>query len=169
MVKEVRLPTMEDINEWVSYDKETGVFTWKKDKPRRFKSGDRAGVVNGVGYEWMSIPCCRRLYSHRIAWFIANNQWPDGDIDHINGEKLDNRLCNLRVATRSQNNQNRYKKSANKSTDMIGVSKRSDYDAYDARIHVNGKQKCLGTFKTAHDARKAYLAAKEKLHEYLPT
>ncbi len=169
MVKEVRLPTQLDINEWLEYNKDTGVFLWKKDRKNRFNAGDTAGVVNGVGYVWMSIPMCRRMYAHRIAWFIENNQWPSGDVDHINGDKIDNRLCNLRHATRSQNNQNRYKKSANKSTDMIGVSKRSDYDGYDARISVNGKQKCLGTFKTPIEARKAYLAAKEKLHEYRPT
>jgi hypothetical protein len=169
MSKEKALPTIEQINDWLDYNRETGVFTWKKSRGKRFTAGDVAGKLSHQGYLQSTVPGCERASNHRLAYFIVYGVWPSGDVDHINGNGLDNRICNLRMATRSQNNQNRYKKSANKSTDMIGVSKRSDYDAYDARICVNGKQKCLGTFKTALEARKAYVAAKEKLHEYLPT
>jgi hypothetical protein len=166
MDKDKALPTIEQINEWLDYNRETGVFTWKKNRGKRFAAGDVAGLLSHQGYLQSTVPNCQRVANHRLAHFIVYGEWPKGDVDHINGIGTDNRIANLRAATRSQNNQNRYRKSANKSTDLIGVSKRSDYEAYDARIAVNGKQKCLGTFKTAQEARQAYLAAKQKLHEF---
>jgi hypothetical protein len=166
MDKDKALPTIEQINEWLDYNRETGVFTWKKSRGKRFAAGDVAGLLSHQGYLQSTVPNCQRVANHRIAHFIVYGEWPKGDVDHINGIGTDNRIANLRAATRSQNNQNRYRKSANKSTDLIGVSKRSDYEAYDARITVNGKQKCLGAFKTAQEARQAYLAAKQKLHEF---
>lgn len=169
MLTKKQFPTIEQINEWVFYNKETGVFTWKKSRGKRFDAGDVAGRLSHQGYLQLTIPLCERVANHRIAWFIENGAWHKGDIDHINGIGTDNRISNLRAASRSQNNQNRRKKSPNKSTGFIGVSKRSDYDGYDARIAVNGKQKCLGTYRTAEEAHKAYLMAKEKLHEYRPT
>lgn len=167
--KEKALPTIEQINEWLDYNRETGVFNWKKSRGKRFTAGDVAGKLSHQGYLQLTIPWCERVGNHRLAMFIEHGEWPKGDVDHINGNGLDNRIVNLRVATRSQNNQNRWKKSPNKSTGLIGVSKRSDYDGYDARICVNRKQKCLGTYRTPEEAHKAYLMAKEKLHEYRPT
>lgn len=160
--------TKEFIDSWIEYSPTTGVFTWKQSNGRFWNAGDIAGCKHSAGYINISFPKSNQVLAHRLAWFIVHNEWPSNDIDHIDGNRKNNAISNLRHVNRSLNNQNRYKKSVNKSTDMIGVSKRSDYCAYDARISVNGKQKCLGTFKTPEEARAAYMAAKETLHELQP-
>ena len=85
------------------------------------------------------------------------------DTDHINGIKTDNRRCNLRVCTRSENSSNRGASSNNK-TRLKGVSKNSDLETFRAEITVNGKKIYLGSFRTPEEAHIAYIAASKKYH-----
>jgi len=92
---------------------------------------------------------------------------PENEIDHINGIRNDNRICNLREATKSENAQNQRKApSHNKSTGLIGASFDKRYKKFESKIHINGKSKFLGYFKTAIEAHNAYLTEKRLIHPF---
>ena len=148
----------------LSYDPETGLFIWKIDPPRgKSHKGCVAGSVAGNGYRQIKIS--GKVYAqHRLAFLYVYGRVPIDEIDHINGNKQDNRIVNLREASSSLNKQNRHIPSSNNFSGILGASldKRRGY--YVANISVDGKQKYLGSFKTAEDANKAYIDAKRIFH-----
>lgn len=102
--------------EWIDYDPETGVFTWRKGRGLK---GRTCGSVKADGY--FVIKFRGKTYpAGRLAWFYMNGEWPPETIDHINRDPLDNRYCNLRPATRLQQTGNR-KGRSNGSTYMLPV------------------------------------------------
>lgn len=148
--------TLDQINAALSYDKETGGFTWIKPTGRRAKPGDVAGSVWPSGYLAIGV-CGQRILAHRLAWFIETGEWPKFDIDHINGNPLDNRIANLRPASRSQNMANTPKRASNTSG-VKGVHWSSRSRRWIARVMKDGKQIHLGAFTDISDAAKAYAA-----------
>lgn len=119
---------------------------------------------NRDGYLQMSV-CGQVCVGHRLAWFYVHSEWPEV-IDHINGDRADNRLANLREVTQAQNCQNiRAPKSHNK-VGFLGVSWDSERGKYTAGIKAGGKRKALGRFDTPEEAHSAYLAAKRALHSH---
>lgn len=154
------------LHELLDYNPTTGVFTWRV-RRHRVKPGDVAGVLDGRGYQ--SIQVCGKSYrAHRLAWFYVYGTWPDGQIDHRNGCRSDNRLSNLRVCTNAENGQNRGL-NKNNTSGYIGVSFDRRNVGWQAHIRVNGKRHNLGLFKDKEEAAAAYVAAKAKLHPYQPT
>src|SRR5688572_7616140 len=104
----------------LDYDTDTGIFRWKRCVARRIKPGDVAGYRDSDGYvnlKWHG----RQYRLHRLAWFYTYGRWPEGEIDHVNMLRDDNRLCNLREATQSQNAGNR-RAYANNTSGYKGVS-----------------------------------------------
>ncbi len=97
--------TAERLRELLTYDPETGHFRWVFTKGCR-AGGQIAGTVRRDGYLCIAVDG-RKHKAHRLAWFYMHGRWPHPEIDHINRSKLDNRLCNLREATRVENNANR--------------------------------------------------------------
>lgn len=93
--------------------------------------------------------------SHRIAWVLFYSKWPDNHIDHINGITGDNRICNLRDVTHSQNCANRRMNKNNK-TGCKGVCFCVTENLFLSRIGFQGKRIHLGWFKTFEEARDAY-------------
>jgi hypothetical protein len=89
--------------------------------------------------------------------------WPDGEIDHINTVTSDNRLSNLRVCSRSENamNKNSYR---NNSSGVKGVSWNAAGNSWLARLSVNGRSICAGSFKNIDDAKRALTDLRERLH-----
>jgi hypothetical protein len=154
--------TAEYVRDLLRYDPETGLFTWNKDRVTR-KPGDSAGSVTKLGY--LDIIVCRRLYkAHRLAWLHVYGEWPKQEIDHINGDKLDNRIANLRDVSRSMNVQNLQKaRRDNKSSGLLGVS--SSYGRWVARIWNDGRLRHIGYYDTPELAHAAYVATKRELHE----
>lgn len=154
------------LRELLNYDPDTGVFTWLRPTGRRAKPGATAGSIQGRGYLGIRIHGVKYL-AHRLAWLYQCGVWPDGDIDHINGDRCDNRIVNLRRAARSTNIQNlRSAKSHNK-TGFLGVvldSSRKTARKYAARIVYGGKQHHLGYYNTPEEAHAVYLEAKRRLH-----
>lgn len=142
------------LKELLHYDPETGVFTWVAPSGRRAKIGDVAGWASGRGYLGIRINR-RAYYAHRLAWLYVHGAWPAQDIDHVNGVRSDNRLANLREATRSQNLANtRPRRSAPKGTWL-----HRETGKWCAAITVNGRLRHLGLFASRDDAHAAYAAA----------
>lgn len=137
----------------VSYDSETGVFRWISPRPGA-KVGTAIAHKSMKGYVFAVID--RRTYQcHRLAWLYVYGVWPPHHIDHINGVKNDNRICNLRLATPSQNQQNRPKPSSNTSG-FKGVAWHNGAQKWQVYITVNKKRVHLGLFADKDMARLAY-------------
>jgi hypothetical protein len=145
--------TQERLKELLYYNAATGIFYWRRtDCGRRSKPAGRLAVN---GYIGISIDY-KRYYAHRLAFLYIRGRWPDGDIDHINGRRSDNRLWNLREATRAQNLMNSKRRRDNTSG-FRGVYPR--HGKYQARF----RNKCLGVFLTAEEASAAHSKAAREL------
>jgi len=153
-----------DIKKYLRYDAETGKIFWKLNKGSTGKAGNEAGGQNG-GYLRMKLN--RKSYkAHRIAWLLTYGSWPVDQIDHINGNKNDNRLANLRNVSNRENSRNKkiYK---NNTSGTLGVSFDKSKQGYVASIMINGKHKNLGVFKNKEESIAARAAAniKYNFHE----
>lgn len=147
----------------LEYDHLSGVFRWRPKKNRTDLSGRVAGAKKRDGYVMFQIG--KRHYSaHRIAWLHHFGVWPDGDIDHINGDRADNRIANLRDVTRTINAQNQRRAQRSNATGLLGAHVSPHGDGYVSTIKVNGEAIRLGKFTTPEQAHKAYIEAKRKWH-----
>jgi len=145
----------------LDYNPDTGEFRWKVQISRKSTIGKRAGSLSKhLGYRILRINGVQ-IYEHRAAWFYVYGRMPLGDVDHINGIKNDNRICNLREATRAQNMLNLHKPNRNNKSGFLGVHKVGN--SYASRITVAGKTKHLGCFRTAEEAHARYLEWKNFL------
>lgn len=152
------------VDEWLNFDIETGTFTWRKSPSNNVNVGDTAGTIGAYGYVIFSL-CGRRWLAHRLIWTYLHGVIPDGhEIDHINGDRKDNRPTNLRLVSRALNNQNRRTARRDSKTGFLGVTLHKRSGLYMARIKSGGKQNLIGYFKTAQEAHKAYLAKKREIH-----
>jgi hypothetical protein len=146
--------TQEDIKALVDYDPETGMFS---------KNGLAIGHYT---YGYLRLYLRKNNYqAHRIAWTYVHGDWvfPNVVVDHMNGIRHDNRIANLRLATHTENMQNKLKPQGK--NPFLGVTKEQFSDKWRASIYSNGKRIHLGyAFSTPEDARDAYLKAKRELH-----
>ncbi len=156
------------LKELLHYDHETGDFIWKVTPSynKKVNPGDVGGWIETRGYRRIEID--RRTYSaHRLAWFYMTGKWPMYEIDHINGQRCDNRFCNLREVTSAQNNQN--SKSVWGSSKYRGVWWSNSVGKWQSQIKLNGKRFYLGVFDMEEDAANAYKSARLKYHPFAPT
>jgi len=155
--------TFEKVRQMFIFDEITGLFTRRIKTGRGTHVGQEVGSWDMHGYKTVRIE--KASYKlHRLAWLYVYGYWPDGDVDHINGVRHDNRFSNLRAVSRQTNLQNqRRATSQNKSTGILGVYMARLGNFY-AAISVNNKKKHLGTFPTIEDAKQAYLEAKRRVH-----
>jgi hypothetical protein len=127
------------------------------------KAGSEAGStgVHNDGYKKIKLD--KVFYSaHRLAWFYVFGVWPTGQIDHINGNRLDNRIENLRDVPKQINSENTRKARSDSLSGIQGVAAHGL--RWKAAITVNGKKRHLGVFKTQDAAHEAYIFAKRKFH-----
>lgn len=144
----------------LSYDKETGIFTWKTNF-HASKIGKVAGTRDPEGY--LAIRIGRKAYrSHRLAWLYMTGAMPSQCIDHINGDRSDNRFANLREASTSLNAQNRRGPRNGQRSGYLGVT--LSKGKWVARIFTDGRRIHLGRFASEHEAGAAYALAKSKFH-----
>jgi len=137
------------------YCPETGIFTRLIVVGTRGKVGDSVGCDSGRGYRCIRIDS-KTYSSHRLAYLYMTGKFPDDEIDHISGDRTDNRWCNLRAVTRNENLKNQKTPSNNKSG-VIGVHWSASGSKWYAQITANGIQKHLGCFddlSVAKEARK---------------
>ena len=162
MTKAIPLPTLEELEQLLDYDPETGIFRWKISKGS-MSAGAQTGIKKAHRYAMIRING-RSFLAHRIAWYLLYKEDPkELSIDHINGNGHDNRACNLRLATHSQNLCNRIAQ-ANNSSGYKGVCFHKASAKWAAAIHVKGRHLWLGTFPTPELAHMAYCKAAAELH-----
>lgn len=156
--------TAQRLRELLHYDPETGVFTWRVANGNRAPAGGAAGGRRSDGYVHVGVGGGGSRYlAHRLVWLHVHGRWPVGQIDHINGNRSDNRLANLREATQAINSQNiRAAFRNNAASKMLGVYRNGK--RWMARIWVNGRPRYIGTYDTPQEAGDAYIAAKRQLH-----
>lgn len=147
----------------LDYNPITGVFVWKVRSSARTYPGDVAGCKDKEGYRVIKFQ--RRVYfAHRLAWLYVYGEWPKAKTDHINGDKADNRIDNLRDVTQSQNMQNQYRAMKNSRTGYLGVCTTEYANKFDAVININGKQVRLGRFDSPEKAHEVYMQHKRVRH-----
>lgn len=150
----------DDVREHVGYDPATGKFWWR----------DEPGTISTNGYRYIRING-KMMLAHRLAWLLYYGQTPPKLVDHINGDRQDNRIANLRAATYSQNSANAKLHTRNTSgfKGAAKVVRKGKWtDRWQATITVQNKQLNLGShFRTAEAAHAAYLkAAREHQGEF---
>lgn len=152
------LPSVEYLRKRLRYDPDTGKLFWlyfedpsvksnagwagKETFTAKARGGYRQGRVDGINFK-----------AHRIAWALHYGEWPAGQIDHINGVRTDNRICNLRSVTNQENSKNMAMKKSNKSG-VTGVYWNKQAQKWRAFIMCHGKEKHLGFFEDIQEAAK---------------
>lgn len=167
------IPTPEELRKLLRYEPDTGKLFWRPREAGLFSSNGRAirwntiysgaeafTSYNSSGYRHGKI--FGKLYrAHRVAWAIVTGDWPDNEIDHINGDRTDNRMNNLRAATRAENARNSGIRSDNTSGHK-GVRWINTRRKWGARIRISGSNKHLGYFESYEAACASYSWAVEK-------
>ena len=154
------------LKQLLRYEPETGDFYWiVRGRKRRLDSP--AGWTALNGYRYISIAHKMHL-AHRLAWLYVHGYFPSAEIDHQDGDALNNRICNLRLASSSQNKMNR-RASVNKSSGVRGVfiDRRRKNPRIYAAIKKDGKKIYLGSFSSIPEAEAAYkIAAADLFKEF---
>lgn len=165
---------IEKLREILSYNPETGILTWKPRDPASFscvaternrvatrwnalRAGKPAGHMNSRGYIVVCIEA-KTFQHHRIAWALHYGEWPSDQIDHVNHDKTDNRIINLRDVSGYENCRNR-SLPENTSSGEIGVHFHKPSQKWHARIYVDGVRQHIGAFDSIAEAASARRAA----------
>lgn len=172
------LPSPEVLRQLLSYDPETGKLFWKERGPEWFSDGEGRYTADRTARIWntkyagkAAIDCIDvsngyrkgtvldvKIYAHRAIWALQTGAWPEGDIDHISGDRANNRWVNLRSISRKVNAKNTKRRETNTSG-MMGVSQYGARGRWRARIMTDGKMTNIGCFDTYEDACEARQAA----------
>lgn len=146
--------SVEELKKLLTYDPLTGLFTWNKTLGSRALEGSKAGSICKIhGYRFIRLN--KKLYrAHHLAWLYTYGFFPTLDIDHINQNRADNRIVNLREVDRTVNNLNTSKRK--------GYSFSKQRNKYIAYLQMKGKRKHLGTFNTLEEAKNEHERAKSE-------
>ena len=157
-----QLPSAERLHEVLVYNADTGALVWAK-YSRRVQAGSTAGHcdrLSGYIVVWVD---GKNYRAHRIAWKLHYGVDPVGEMDHVNGNRSDNRIANLRCCSPAENLWNS-KTRRDSSTGYKGVTYQKRSGKFVARIATNKTQKYLGLFEEASMAHEAYRNASKVLH-----
>lgn len=149
------------IGKYLSCDVRSGELRWLVTRGNA-RAGAIAGSVSTNGYRYVLLR--RKGYlAHRLVWLFAHGAWPEKKLDHINGNRMDNRLENLREVSNEGNGENMRRATAANKLGVLGVCQTPN-GRYAAHIRYAGKRHHLGTFDTPELAHSAYLKAKRENH-----
>ncbi|MEH0015774.1 HNH endonuclease signature motif containing protein [Citrobacter portucalensis] len=164
-MKNFSIENLKKIPEFIAYEPETGNFRRLRSIGNRFKVGEVAGTINNQGYVRIMM-FGMGFQAHRLAFYFMTGELPadDLEVDHINGDRSDNKWGNLRLVTHAINMQNSRTPKHNTSGHP-GVLYVKTNRKWAARISVKGRMIQLGEFVEKQDAIECYLKAKRKLHE----
>lgn len=154
--KFIPLPSQARLKELFDYDEQTGELIWKVSIAKNIKVGQVAGSIKPDGYRAIRIDGTT-YRAHRLVWMWVNGEDPEHlTIDHINHQRDDNRIANLRLATRQE--QNRYKQNT------VGAYLNKERGKYQARIVIDGRNKYLGCYDTLEEATAVYHQKAQELY-----
>lgn len=153
--------TLEVVNALLDYNPETGVFIRKKNAAKAPAGSIATQAYHNKGYLTLSIKN-KKYLAHRIAWFMTYGSLPNGVIDHINQIRTDNRICNLRDCSVSDNVYNSKTRTDNTSGHR-GVFWNKQSKRWVAKINRNSKQIHLGSYQSKEDAIEAFKVAATKI------
>lgn len=145
----------------LSYDDETGNFTWIKHRLKKML-GKKAGGAHSNGYIRIRVDGVS-YFAHRLAFMFIHDRLPDGEIDHINRDKTDNRICNLRGSTIAENRSNCTARKKRCGT-LKGCYFSKKHNKWLAQAHKDKKRHYIGLFDTEYEAHQAYTEVARKLH-----
>ena len=158
------LPDINLLREVLTYCPESGVLRWKVKRRGGKKAGDVAG---GLGHGYVMVSINNKLYyGHRIAWALYYGEAPELYIDHKDGDKSNNRISNLRLATRSENNHN-MPRQKNNTSGQCGVYYNKAKKKWEATLGVKGKRINLGAYECKEEAINARLKAEADNNIYV--
>lgn len=147
----------------VSYETATGVFCWRS-SAGGVMPGSVAGNLNSNGYMVLGL-VGTKYRQHRLAWLYVHGVWPNGTIDHIDGNRKNNALSNLRDVPQQLNNQNQVRPGRANTSGYLGVYWSERLKGYVGQVRVDGKKKRRGPYKTPERAHQAYIELKRIHHE----
>lgn len=154
--------TSDRLLEVLAYDRGTGLFTCRQQRGTK-RAGDVAGGLDASGYVCIEIDH-RRYLAHRLAFLAVTGDWPKLRVDHIDGDRSNNRWSNLRDASVMTNQQNLRRAMSSSSTGLLGAHA-APGGRFRSSIRIAGKLQHIGTFDTAEAAHDAYVVAKRIHHE----
>ena|SRR6478752_2440739 len=158
--------TQARLKELLNYDPESGIFTWISPPKTAIRFlGKKAGAVTRKGtgkYVHISVDAVQ-YKAHRLAFLYMEGSFPDGHIDHIDGNGLNNRFVNLRLCTREQNRHNSPPMARN-TTGHKNVTQRKPTWGFNVTIKIKGKTMNFGTYKTIEEAVEKAKQARIDLH-----
>lgn len=152
--------TQDNLKEYFEY--KDGNLFWKKQPSPQIKVGDVVGTINKRGYVQVKF-LCKRFYAHRLIYFMFNGYFPQ-EVDHIDGNKTNNKIENLRAVTKSQNQHNA-RINVNNTSGVKGISWDKRCGKWKAQIAVNKKNYHLGRFDDFDLAKKTINQFREKYHQ----
>lgn len=154
--------TLNELKQHLEYDAANGCF-YRKTSNNQHKVGELAGNKRKNGYSIVKV-CKTNILIHRLVWLFEHGEWPKECLDHIDGDKSNNRIQNLREATYAQNRVNTGVQ-VNNLLGLKGVQLHTQSGKYRARITWNGKKRSLGLYYTPEEAHAAYVEAAKQLHK----
>jgi hypothetical protein len=154
--------TAEWARERMRYEPDTGRLVWKTARKAQFV-GKESRSIDVSGYVQVNFRPGLVVKGHRLAWLLHYGEWPKSDLDHINGDRADNRIENLRCVTNAVNCQNKRRPLSSNKSGFLGVTAHGS--SWRAAVMVNRRQHHLGSYASPEEAHAAYVEAKRRLHE----
>ena len=158
--------TQARLKELIKYEPDTGNFIWIAPTRRRIVFGSIAGCLMNGGYWHIRIDA-KKYLAHRLAWLYVHGEFPIEHLDHIDGNRINNRFSNIRACSRAENGQNRIS-NKNSTSKYLGVHWHRLSNRWQAQIRINKKPIYLGLFDSEQDAYAAYCKAKKEIHTFNP-